>query len=92
MSENKRERAERLNELAAQLQEEGMKLILEKIKNGTASSADLKLAMDTAAESGLTLNPDAFPQGLKDKLTKGVDPKKFQATDADVIAMNRGTG
>jgi hypothetical protein len=89
MSESKRARAERLNDLAAQIQEEGMGLLLRKIKEGTASSADLKLAMDTAAESGLTLNPDAFPETLKDKLTSKVDPKKFQAGDADVIDMNR---
>lgn len=92
MSESKRERAERLNATLAELQEATMKLLLEKVKNGTASSADMKLAADMAAESGLVLNPDAFPQGLKDKLTKTVDAKKFSEGDADVIAMNRGTG
>jgi hypothetical protein len=90
--ESKRARAERLAALAAEIQEAGMKLLLQKIKDGVALSADLKLAMDTADKSGLVLNPDAFPQSLKDKLTSTVDPKKFQAGDADVIDITKRAG
>lgn len=80
---NNRERAERLNDIAAQLQEAAMLKLLERIQAGTATAADLKLAMETADASGLVLNPEAFPQSLKDKLTSKVDPKKFQKGDAD---------
>lgn len=81
---NNRERADRLNDLAAELQEMAMRKLLEKIEAGTATAADLKLAMDTADKSGLVLNPESFPQTLKDRLTTSVDPKKFAPEDPDV--------
>lgn len=83
---NNRTRVEELNDLAAELQKETMKQLLERVKGGTATAQDLKLAMQIASESGLVLNPDAFPETLKDKLTGKVDPKKFMAGDADVPA------
>lgn len=81
---NNRGRVEGLNDLAAQLQEATMKALLSRINYGTATAQDLKLAMQIASESGLVLNPDAFPETLKDKLTSKVDPKKFMDSDPDV--------
>jgi hypothetical protein len=83
---NNRIRVEGLNDLAAQLQEATMKALLERVKDNTATAQDLKLAMQIASESGLVLNPDAFPETLKDKLTGKVDPRKFMDGDADVPA------
>jgi hypothetical protein len=80
------ERAKVMVDLAAELQEASMRAMLKRIYDGTATSADFKIAMESADKAGLVLDPEAFPKTLKDKLTKGVDAKKVADGDADFQA------
>lgn len=55
------------------------------LKDNTLSATDRATLVRLLEHNGWTLDAKRLPQGLKDRITKRVDPKSFDDGDADVV-------
>lgn len=53
------------------------------------TSTDLATLCRLLLANGWSLDAKQLPRGLRDKLTKNVDPSKFEDDDADVFPITR---
>lgn len=73
------------NEIFERLQLAVLKEFERKLKDETLSGTDLSTLVRLMEHNGWTFDLARAPQGLKDRLTNRVDPKKFSDDDADVV-------
>lgn len=71
-------------DLAARLQTLLLENFEELFKSGAMTAADRSTLSRLLMANGWSLDPASIPQGLRDKLTKHIDPRVFDDNDPDL--------